>query len=291
MALIFKGKRPRPTAAPDGTMPLAAHLRELRDRLLKSILAVVAGMIVAAFFYDQLFDLLVGPWKDAVRTLHESGKDVDARLVFPGIAEPFTFALKITFVAGLVVSSPVWLYQIWKFIVPAMHPNEKRWTALFSAIAGPLFIIGFVTGYYVLPKGIELLLSFTAADASNYNSLSDYLSFVLRILLVFAVAFEIPLFVVLLNAMGVVSGAQLGKARSWIIVGTFVFAAVATPSTDPMTMTVLALPMVGLFLVAEVIARVVDRRRARASEEGDYDRYADDEASPIDGPRDMGDHP
>lgn len=262
-------------------MPLAEHLRELRDRLLKAVLAIVAATIFAAFFYDQLLDLLTGPWERAIDNLRDSGHPVQAELTFPGIAEPFTFALKISLVAGLVLSSPVWLYQIWAFIVPAMHRNERRWTLLFCAIAGPLFIIGFVTGYYVLPKGIELLISFTPEGVSNLNSLSDYLGFVLRILLVFAVAFEIPLFVILLNGMGAVSAKQLAAARAWIIVGTFVFAALATPSTDPITMLFLALPMTVLFLIAEVVAMIVDRRRAKRDEALGLAGVADDERSEI----------
>lgn len=262
-------------------MPLAEHLRELRDRLLRAVLAIVAATIFAAFFYDQLLDLLTGPWERAIDNLRDSGHPVQAELTFPGIAEPFTFALKISLVAGLVLSSPVWLYQIWAFIVPAMHRNERRWTLLFCAIAGPLFIIGFVTGYYVLPKGIELLISFTPEGVSNLNSLSDYLGFVLRILLVFAVAFEIPLFVILLNGMGAVSAKQLAAARAWIIVGTFVFAALATPSTDPITMLFLALPMTVLFLIAEVVAMIVDRRRAKRDEALGLAGVADDERSEI----------
>ncbi|MGH1563134.1 twin-arginine translocase subunit TatC [Mumia sp. DW29H23] len=261
-------------------MPLAEHLRELRDRLLKAVLAIVAGTVLAAFFYDQLLDFLTVPYFQAVETLEENGQDINEALTFSGIADPFTFALKISLVAGLVVSSPVWLYQIWAFIVPALHRNERRWTILFCAIAGPLFIIGFVTGYLVLPKGIELLMGFTPDFASNFNALPDYLAFVLRILLVFSVAFEIPLFVVLLNAMGAVSGAQLARSRSWIIVATFVFAAIATPSTDPLTMVVLALPMTLLFLIAEAIAHLTDRRRAkRAAAEGLA--VGDDEMSDI----------
>jgi sec-independent protein translocase protein TatC len=133
----------------------------------------------------------------------------------------------------------------------------------------------------VLPKGIELLMGFTPDFASNFNALPDYLSFVLRILLVFSVAFEIPLFVVLLNAMGAVSGQQLARARAWIIVATFVFAAIATPSTDPLTMIVLAAPMTLLFLIAEGIAHLTDRRRARREASVGLAGVSDDERSEI----------
>jgi len=178
-----------------------------------------------------------------------------------------------------VVSSPYWLYQIWAFIVPGLHPHEKRWTRLFAAVAGPLFIIGVGVGYYVLPKGLEVLIGFTPIDLTNLVDFGEYFSFMTRMLLVFGVAFEIPLFVVLLNLAGVVSGRTLGNYRPWIIIGTFVFAAVATPSTDPFSMLMLAIPMTALFIVSEMIARLVDRRRNRVS----YADLPDDEASDIGG--------
>jgi sec-independent protein translocase protein TatC len=132
-------------------------------------------------------------------------------------------------------------------------------------------------GYYVLPKGLEVLIGFAPEQLRSLVDFGDYFSFFSRMLLVFGVAFEIPLFVLLLNLAGVVSGRTLGKYRPWIIVGTFVFAAVATPSTDPFSMLMLALPMVLLFLVSEVVARLMDRRRGRRS----FDGLDDDEASDI----------
>jgi len=159
---------------------------------------------------------------------------------------------------------------------------------LFAAIAGPLFIGGVLVGYYVLPKGIGILLDFTPQDVSNLVEVDKYLSFILRMLLVFGVAFEIPLFVVMLNLAGTVSGRALGRYRPWIVVGTFVFAAVATPSTDPISMLFLALPMTMLFVLAEVIARIIDRRRGTGSE-GDYEAWEDDQVSPLDVRRDPAD--
>ncbi|MGI8992918.1 MAG: twin-arginine translocase subunit TatC, partial [Nocardioidaceae bacterium] len=151
---------------------------------------------------------------------------------------------------------------------------------LFAAIAGPLFLAGVALGYYVLPKGLAVLIGFTPDQVTNLVDLNGYLSFILRILLVFGISFEIPLFVVLLNLAGVVQARHLARWRSWIIFGTFIFAAVATPSTDPITMLMLATPMTVLFLISEQIARFVDRRRGRAGT-SDYAEYDDDEASPI----------
>ncbi len=147
---------------------------------------------------------------------------------------------------------------------------------MFAAIAGPLFISGVAVGYYVLPKGLEVLIGFTPAELENLVEFGDYFTFFTRMLLVFGVSFMIPLFVVLLNLAGIVSGKSLGEHRSWIIVAVFVFAAAATPSTDPFSMLMLAVPMTLLFFASEVVARLLDRRRRTALEELD-----DDEASTI----------
>ncbi len=132
---------------------------------------------------------------------------------------------------------------------------------IFAAIAGPLFLAGVWLGYVTLPKGLEILIGFNPDGVTNLVDLNEYLTFFSRTLIVFGIAFEIPLFVVLLKLAGVVSGKALGNHRPWIIVGTFLFAAIATPSADPFTMTFMAVPMVILFLVSEQIARFNDRRR------------------------------
>jgi sec-independent protein translocase protein TatC len=266
----------------DGRMALADHLRELRARLLRSVLAIVVAVVVAFFFYNQLFDLILNPYNQARTML---GKRVVTEPVISGVGGPLMLQLKICGLAGLIVSSPYWLLQIWGFIVPGLHPNEKRWTRLFAAVAGPLFFVGVGVGYYVLPKGLQVLISFTPGKLVNLVEFSEYFTFVTRMLLVFGVAFEIPLFVVLLNLAGVVSGRALAKHRPWIIVGTFIFAAVATPSTDPFSMLMLAIPMSVLFIVSEIVARLVDRRRRRTR--ASYDDLDDEEPSEIDDVEDV----
>ena len=260
-------------------MTLLEHLRELRARLFKAVLAIVAGAIACAFFYDQIIGVLKEPFLNAVANL-EAERELDAKLTINDAAGAFILQLKVSLVAGLVLSSPIWLWQLWASVVPGLHRNERKWSLVFAAVAGPLFMAGILLGYYVLPKGLDILLSFTPDDVSNYIEFDKYLNFILRMLLVFGVAFEIPLFVVLLNLAGVISGKSLGRHRPWIILGTFVFAAVATPSTDPISMLFLAAPMVVLFMLSEIIARFIDRRRA--GREDDYDRYDDDEISDID---------
>src|SRR3954468_18760483 len=241
-------------------MALGDHLRELRARLLRSLLVLVVALVVALFFYDQLLALVFSPYKDAVARLPATTKTT---ATIAGVGGPLLLQLKLCGLAAVVVTSPYWLMQIWGFIVPGLHPHEKRWTRLFAAVAGPLFLLGVAVGYYALPKGLEVLIGFTPADLTNLVEFGEYFSFMTRLLLVFGVAFEIPLFVVLLNLAGVVSGRALARYRPWIVLGTFVFAAVATPSTDPFSMLMLALPMTLLFFFSELIARLVDRRRGR----------------------------
>lgn len=259
-------------------MALADHLRELRARLLKVTLFLLAGTIVALFFYTQLFSLITGPYNHARAAL---GQDVTTQIIFNGVTDPLMIQLKVCALAAIVLGSPYWLYQIWAFIMPGLRPSERRWSRIFAGVAGPLFMAGVAVGYYVLPKGLEVLIGFTPGTVANLVEFGRYFQFFTRMLLVFGVAFEIPLFVIMLNLAGVVSGATLGKHRPWIVIGTFVFAAVATPSTDPFSMLMLAVPMMVLFFISEAIARLVDRRRARSAA-GEFADVADDEASTLD---------
>jgi sec-independent protein translocase protein TatC len=238
------------------------------------VLALAVALAVALFFYDQIFEVIYRPYAIAREQLEGQ---VQTTPVISGAGGGLLLQLKMCGVAAVIATSPYWLLQIWGFIVPGLHAHERKWTRLFVMVAGPLFIVGVAVGYYVLPKGLEVLIGFVPAKLQSLVDFGDYFSFFSRMLLVFGVAFEIPLFVLLLNLAGVVSGRTLGKYRPWIIVGTFVFAAVATPSTDPFSMLMLALPMVLLFLVSEVVARLMDRRRGRRS----FDGLDDDEASDI----------
>ena len=260
---------------PGGQMALADHLRELRARLLRSLVVVVAGIVVAFFYYDFLYGLLLGPYNDARVAL---GKDVTSRPVINGVGGPLLLQLKLCGVAGLIGTSPWWVAEIWGFIVPGLHDEERKWTRVVVAVAGPLFILGVFVGYYVLPTGIRVLIGFTPEDLTNLVEFGEYFSFISKMLLVFGIAFEIPLFVVMLNLAGVVSARSLSRHRPWIILGTFIFAAVATPSTDPFSMLMLAIPMTLLFFLSEGIARLVDRRRER---EAPYAELSDDEMSPL----------
>ena len=155
------------------------------------------------------------------------------------------------------------MWQLWSFIVPGLLAKEKKWALVFIGAATPLFCAGVAVGYIVMPKGISVLLSFTEGGVTNLQDVNQFLSFLMRIMLVFGAAFLIPLVVLMLNILGVIPARYLSKYRTYVIFGTFVFGAVATPSTDPFSMLALAAPMTVLFLAAEVIAHVLDRRKAR----------------------------
>lgn len=255
-------------------MALSDHFREFRARLLRSMLVLAVAFALAIVFRHALFDAVYGPYEAARERL-----DADATLpTTSGAAAGLLMWLTLGGFAAVVVTAPYWLYQIWAFILPGLYARERKMSRIFAAVAGPLFLIGVTLGYVTLPLGLEVLIGFNPEGVTNLIDFNDYLQFFSRTLFVFGLAFNIPVFVILLNAAGVVKGKALAAYRPWIIIGTFVFAAVATPSADPFTMTLMAVPMVILFGISEVIARLNDRRRAaRAPNAG----LSPDEASVI----------
>jgi sec-independent protein translocase protein TatC len=273
---VLRGK-PRSPVGPDGRMALSDHFRELRARLIRSALLLVIAFCVAVVFYQQLLELVQHPYNEAQTALKARGYKTQA--VVNDATGGLLLQMKLCGVVAVIAASPYWLYQIWAFILPGLHPKEKKYSRMFAAVAGPLFLGGVALGYYVLPKGLEVLISFVPKGVTNLVDFGRYFSFLMRMLLIFGIAMEIPLFVVLLNFAGVVSGKALAKHRPWIIIGTMVFAAVATPSTDPFSMLMLAIPMLMLFMISEVIARVSDRVRGRGAHRTDH--WADDQLSPL----------
>lgn len=258
-----------PELPPDGAMTLFEHLRELRYRLVIASLAILVATIACAFFYNDLYRLLLHPYELARVAIHKSKPELNLQVVQIGLAAPFSLATKISVIAGLVASAPVWLYQIWAFVVPGLLAKEKKWTITFVVAATPLFLSGVALAYWIMPKGIAVLVSFSQGSAINMLDVNLFLAFLIRVMLVFGVAFLIPVFVLMLNFLGVIKARQLAKARSYVVFGTFVFAAVATPSTDPISMLALAIPMTVLFIAAEVIAHISDRRKARKLKVGE----------------------
>jgi sec-independent protein translocase protein TatC len=275
---LLRGKPHHPVGA-DGRMALSDHFRELRARLIRSALLLVLLFFVAIFFYSELLDLVRHPYTQAQLQLKDK---VDSNLVIRDATGGLLLQMKLCGVVALIAASPYWLYQIWAFVLPGLHENEKKYSRMFAAVAGPLFLGGVALGYYILPKGLAVLISFVPHGVVNLVDFTTYFSFMMRMLLIFGIAMEIPLFVVLLNLAGIISGQAIGRHRPWIVIGTMVFAAVATPSTDPFSMLMLAIPMLVLFALSEIIARTFDRVRGRGAHAPNHtDQWGDEEASTL----------
>ena len=273
-------------AADGGAMPLMEHLRELRSRLFKSLIAIVIGALIGWFFYEPIFDFIVAPLKQVASDLAERGLTVE--LTLTSVTSPFTLQLRIAAMTGVVIASPVWIYQIWAFITPGLHKHERRYGYAFIFTAVPLFLMGVAAALWILPKGLELLIGFTPESVSNLLPVDVYLSFLVRTVIVFGLGFLVPIFIVGLNMIGILSADAIRRSWRWTVLAVFLFGAIATPTGDPLSMMLLAGPMLLLILIAFSICLLNDRRRARRSSEPDYDSLSDDEASPIGGPGDIG---
>ncbi|MFH7598950.1 twin-arginine translocase subunit TatC [Streptomyces racemochromogenes] len=278
-----QGNRDRLPKDAEGRMPLVEHLRELRNRLLKSVLAIAVVTIVCAYFFRPIIDFLLEPMLSSVGCVngatHQRNGAPCAEMTANGLTGPFSIALKVGLSAGMVLSAPVWLYQLWAFAAPGLHKNEKRYTLSFVAVGAPLFLAGAVLAYKILPQTAEILLGFTPDHVKNLLPVDDYLDLVTRMVVVFGLAFELPLILVLLNFTGILSAKRLAGWWRGMVLGITIFAAFATPTGDPVTMLTLASPIVALYFLALGICLLNDRRRRRANPDADLD---DDEASDLD---------
>ncbi|WP_328337525.1 twin-arginine translocase subunit TatC [Streptomyces violaceus] len=270
---------------PEGRMPLAEHLRELRNRLAKAMLAIVLVTVVAAFFYNDIINLITKPILDSVgcdKTFQELARSQSskpcAQITINGLITPFTLALKVSLMAGVVLASPVWLYQLWAFVAPGLHRHERKYAYAFVGTGAPLFMIGAYFAYTVLPTTARVLLEFTPGGTSNLLPLDDLLDLVMRMVIVFGLSFELPLLLVMLNLTGAITGKRMLGWWRGMIMGITVFAAIATPSTDPLTMLMLAGPIWILYFAAVAFSLLNDRRRSRREALGPDD----DEASELD---------
>lgn len=264
---------------PEGRMPLAEHLRELRNRLAVAVLAILVVTVVALFFAKSIMNFLTEPLPKCLEldTPQSTGGKC-ARLTMDGLTSPFTTYIKVSLLAGLIIASPVWLFQAWAFMAPGLHRNEKKYTRYVVAVGAPLFLTGTYFAYWLLPRAIPVLLSFTADDAENLVSVSDILDITVRMAIAFGFAFELPLILVMLNLGGVISGKRMLGWWRGMVVGIAIFAAMITPP-DPMSMIALAAPIIVLYFLATGISLLNDIRRRRKNPDA---QLSDDEASDLD---------
>jgi sec-independent protein translocase protein TatC len=252
-------------ATSGGRMPLIEHIRELRARVVKSSFAIICGGIIGWIYYNPIIAKLAQPVCD-LKAAQESGATHCGSLYINGVLGPLNLQIKVAILSGIILTAPVWLYQLWAFIAPALHRKEKRYSFLFFTAATPFFAIGAYLGYRVLPVAVKVLFGFTPSALSNLVKFDDYLDFVLRVILLFGIAFELPVFLVTFNVIGFLSGAAILKPwRIWVF-GICLFVAGFTPSADPLSMLALAVPLIILYLLAGSFALLNDKRRARSFE-------------------------
>jgi len=266
-------------ANPEGRMALVDHIRELRNRVTKALIGLGIGMIVGFIFFHREWAVIQQPFCNAIGGCKKGTGTTNTSLVIQGVLDPFYLRVKIAFIIGVILSSPVWLYQLWAFIAPGLYSREKRWTYAFLGTSVPLFAGGVVLAYSVMGRGLHYLLGMTPGDVLNLPSVNTYLSYVMMMLLGFGLAFELPLVLVVLNLVGILTHARFKKWRRVMIFAVFVFAGIASPSPDPITMLMLAVPCIALVEIAEVIVWAHDRRRVGTSP---YEGLADDDLAPLD---------
>jgi sec-independent protein translocase protein TatC len=257
-------------ATSGGRMPLLEHLREFRRRVVRSSIIILIASGLGWYFYNQIITTLARPVCD-LRKAQAAAASHCGSLYINGVLGPLNLQIKVALLTGLIISAPLWLYQFWAFIAPGLHRKEKRNSILFIASATPFFALGATLGYLILPVAIKVLFGFTPNSLANLVKFDDYLDFVLRIILLFGLAFELPIFLVALNLIGFISGkAILRPWRVWVF-GITLFTAAFTPTGDPLTMAILAVPLCLFYFAAGGIALLVDRRRAKreANEEAE----------------------
>jgi sec-independent protein translocase protein TatC len=263
---------------PEGRMPLMDHLRELRNRVVKIALAVLIGAIVGWAFYHQLWDFIQRPYCQAVGycKVNVPGHS----LVLNGVMDGFYLRIKVAVIAGVVLTSPIWLYQLWAFIAPGLYAREKRWTYLFIGSAVPLFGLGCFFAFLAMSRGLKFFIGMSGGLTDLFTA-DTYIGYWIAMIIGFGLCFEVPLFLVILNLARVITHERFKKWRRIIIFLVFVFAGIASPSPDPLTMLLLGGVVVLLVEVAEVLIYFNDKRYARNHPDL-YAGLSDDELSPID---------
>lgn len=239
-------------------MSLGQHLLELRKRLFIAAIGIAVGAVVGFLLAGFIWDALREPVVTIATAQHRN-----AEINYPTITGAFDLKLQIALYVGLIISSPIWLYQIFAFFLPALTRTEKQYTLGFFFTAVPLFFAGCFAGWYVMPHVVELMTSFVPQEDASFFDAKYYFDFVLKLVFAIGVAFVLPVFLVLLNFARVISAKSIISSWRWAILVICLFTAIATPAADVFSMFLLAMPMVVLYFAAYGVAVLHDRRMLR----------------------------
>lgn len=237
-------------------MPLSSHLKEARSRAARAAIALLAGVVLGYLLSDAILEVLRAP----ITALAESRA---ASLNYDSITGAFDLKLKIALFAGIALSSPVWMYELFAFLTPGLNRRERRYTFGFLGAAVPLFAVGCATGFLLFPRMVELLAGFASTEDSTLLQASYYVDFVLKIVVATGIAFVLPVFLVLLNLIGILSARAIAAGWRTAVVLIVLFSAMVTPAADVLSMFLIAIPMATLFGAALLIAWLHDRAHSR----------------------------
>lgn len=273
---------------PDGTMTLIEHIYEFRRRLSYALIAITVGGVFGFIWFEtrigpveSLGELIRQPYCSLPKGMIVNlGDSHGCRLLQTKPFESFMIRLKVGVAAGMVATAPVWLYQFWAFIAPGLYAKERRYGRIFVLTASVLFALGAAMAYSILPAAMRMLVGIGTDNFATALTGGDYISFMITLLVIFGVSFELPLLIIMLNRVGVLPYSKLAKWRRGLIMALFVFAAVITPA-DPFSMLALSIALVVLFELAIQIARLHDKKLARKREELGWDKLSDNEAAPF----------
>lgn len=242
----------------DEKLPINDHLEELRRRLIKCVIAVVVGFVGTYYFSDKIFSFLVSP---LVKVMPEK-----SQLIYTSLPEAFLTYLKVSFFAGLLLATPVILYQIWKFVMPGLYENERRYVVPFVFIATVFFFTGSSFAFYVVfPLGFQFFLGFSTENISALPSMKDYLSLCMKLLFAFGITFELPVIMFFLAKMGIINHQMLRKQRKYAILIVFILAALLTPP-DVVSQVLLAIPLLALYEISIWVTYFVHKKKQERQE-------------------------
>jgi len=242
-------------------LPLTSHLQELRKRLILSFISIGVGFFICYYFSDTLFNILAAP---LMKMMPKGGS-----LIFISVAEAFFTYMKVAFIAGIILTSPFILYQIWAFVAPGLYQKEKKYVVPFVLGGSFFFALGVLFGYFVaIPVGFKFLLGYATDFIKPMPSMKEYLSFSIKFLLAFGLVFEFPVVLVLLARIGVIDAKTLARKRKYAILLIFIFAAVMTPP-DPVSQVLMALPLMGLYELSILFSKIFGKKSVSVPSEND----------------------